>query len=314
MKDKLDFHKKILDTVSEHIVVVNKEGQIIYANKSWKDFAEENSYKKIQWEGINYLNVCKSSASLGDEYAKKAYDGISNVIANKEDNFFLEYPCHGNNKQRWFMMHVTSFIEENENFIVISHQNITTRVLNEQKVRQLSRIDTLTSLENRRAFNEFLLKEWNRNKRNKKPITLAMIDVDNFKILNDTHGHQIGDIALMKIARVLKKHIHRPSDLCCRYDGEEFAIIFGEATCEQILHILEDIQQDVKNIVITNIEENKETPSITLTIGISTLYPDNLNTTKELIKKADNCLYKGKKEGKNKIVFEENHKRKILLL
>lgn len=305
MQDSFSFYKKLLDTVTEHIVVIDLNGKIVYVNQSWIDFATQNNYKlKINWEEINYLHVCETSASLGDDYAKKAFIGISKVIEDKKKDFFLEYPCHGNNEHRWFMMNVNPFINETQKYIVISHQNITQRVLGEQKIKELSMLDSLTNLANRRSFNEFLSKEWNRNKRNKKPISLAMIDIDDFKLLNDTYGHQIGDFALKKIAKTFKKHIHRPSDLCSRYGGEEFAIIFGETNATDIYQILKDIQKDIEKIEIANIE--KKDLTITVTIGLSTLYPHKFNNPKDLIKKSDLALYKGKREGKNRIVIDNS--------
>lgn len=303
MKNSLAFYQNILNTLTENIVVMKTNGDIIYVNQSWSNFAKLNQSETDNWEKVNYLKVCENSIKLGDDYAKKAFGGITDVVKNKKEHFFLEYPCHGKNEKRWFMMNVTALEIEDEKYIAITHQNITDRVLSEQKVKKLSMIDFLTELPNRRYFDEFLLKEFNRNKRNKKPITLAMIDIDNFKSFNDTYGHQIGDIVLKEIAKVFKKHIKRSSDLSARYGGEEFAIIFGEIIDKEVYSILEDIQNDIRNIKIKEIEDKNV--SISITIGLATVYPDKSIDQFTLIKKADEALYIGKNEGKDRIVISD---------
>lgn len=303
MINTYDFLKSIIDAMTEHIVVINKEGDIIFVNKSWIQFGLENNILiNNNWEKINYLEVCDKSTSMGDNFGKKASEGIRNVINSKQSSFYFEYPCHSPNQKRWFMMIVTPFKINETNYFVISHQNITERKLDEERVLSLSNIDGLTSIANRRRFDEFLNDEWNRCLRLKMPITLAVLDLDHFKLLNDTYGHQTGDNCLRKVGQVIKQFTRRPSDICARYGGEEFAIVFGDITLEKTIRIIEELIIAIKKLNIPNV--NSPTKQIlTVSIGLATMYPDNKNNQKDLFEAADKQLYRAKKNGRNQFLY-----------
>ena len=135
MIDSKDFFKKILNTLTEQIAVIDKYGNIIYVNESWIKFSENNSgiTKSDNWDKVNYLEISDNSANMGDELALEASRGIRSVI-NGNDNFYLEYPCHSPDQQRWFMLRVTSFELSENNYYLLSHKNITERKLAEIKL------------------------------------------------------------------------------------------------------------------------------------------------------------------------------------
>lgn len=298
-----DFFKLVINTVEENIVVIDKNGKIIFVNDSWKKFAEANNAPiKDDWSNYNYLKVCDNSAKFGDEYARRVAKGIRKVLNKEESTFNYEYPCHGNNQERWFLMRVTPFAYKEMEYFVLSHHNITDRYLSEQRVLKLSLKDALTDIPNRRAFNEFLDKEWRRCKRSKTAITLAILDIDYFKLLNDRYGHQVGDDSLQKIARVFKRYIKRASDMYARYGGEEFAFVFGNSLAKDNEKILLKIKDKIEKLKIPN-EDSNISDFVTVSIGVSTLIPNNQNTFEDLIRSADMNLYRAKDAGRNKIIF-----------
>ena len=202
MTGSYEFLKSVLDTLTDHVVVIDKEGNIVFVNRQWIVFAEQNDCSVIrQWEGVNYLSVCDASARDGDDFGRKAADGINSVISEDRQAFYLEYPCHSDDEQRWFMMRVKPLRGKRSDYFVISHQNITERKLAEDKVLQLSLRDGLTSLANRRHFDAFLSGEWRRCTRLNMPLTLVLMDIDNFKWINDTYGHQVGGQVLANVKR-----------------------------------------------------------------------------------------------------------------
>ena len=214
-----EFLKKVVDAISEHIVVIDERGAILFTNRAWNTFGQENdSVIHDDWTGINYLFVCDHAADRGDEYGKKVSTGIRDVIQGKA-SFYFEYPCHSPDRKRWFMMSVSGFEHNQSRYIIISHRNITERKLAEEYALSLSQIDGLTSLFNRRYFDTFFADEWKRCSRLGLPLTLAMLDIDHFKLLNDTYGHQYGDECLIKIGGVIKKYTKRPGDISARYGG-----------------------------------------------------------------------------------------------
>lgn len=301
-----NFLTSVLNTITEHIVVIDKEGDILFVNRSWIEFGQSNSCITSHWEGINYLKVCDKSAAKGDEFGLKAAEGIRKVINAEQELFFFEYPCHCLEEKRWFMMRVTSFVSESENdhYYVISHQNITERKLAEEEVLNLSRFDSLTNIPNRRYFDDFLHTEWRRCARLKMPITLAIIDIDHFKLLNDTYGHQVGDECLKVIGSVLKGFTKRPSDICARYGGEEFSIVLGNTTIEKSLGLIKELNNAIRGLEFPN-EKSPIMPIVTASIGLATMYPNKGVGEEELITAADIQLYSAKANGRNQIHFNQ---------
>lgn len=159
-----------------------------------------------------------------------------------------------------------------------------------------ARIDYLTDIANKRYFYETALKEVNRANRYKRPITMAYLDIDNFKNINDSFGHKAGDEALRITAQVLKKNI-RSSDTIARIGGDEFAILFPETDYTGAKTVIQRIQSDFSNII----KHNKWFP--TFSIGTITCldHPCSLDS---LIVNADNVMYSAKKNGKNTVRHE----------
>lgn len=295
-----EFLQKVLDSVSEHIVVIDEDGVILFTNRAWDAFGQANlAANSRDWRGVNYLEVCEQAADTGDDFGRKAVDGIRGVMLGSEA-FHLEYPCHDPEAMRWFMMSVTTFRYESANFIVISHKDITERKRVEMQALNLSRLDGLTGLFNRRHFDQFLHEEWRRCARLHLPMTLVMVDIDFFKMLNDTYGHQYGDDSLVKIGQVLKKYGKRPSDICARYGGEEFVLAFGNSTTVQVLPLVHQLQEEISALKILN-EAAPAGEFVTISAGVATMYPAGDVDESTLIEAADNLLYVAKRTGRNQI-------------
>ncbi|MGB5445357.1 MAG: sensor domain-containing diguanylate cyclase [Psychromonas sp.] len=301
MTESYEFLKSVLDTITEHIAVIDSKGDILFVNKGWSSFGQNNACLiEDTWSGINYLTECDKAAALGDDFGIKAGSGIKSVINAEIEKFYLEYPCNSPDEVRWFMMRVTTFAIQGAKRYVISHQNITERKLAEEAVLKLSRIDGLTNIPNRRYFDEFLDNEWLRCLRLGLPISLAIIDLDHFKMLNDTYGHQRGDECLKSVAGVLQRFANRPSDICARYGGEEFAIVYGSTSLEQAKVPISKLLDEIFLLNIAN-KNSPTSPCLTASIGLATIYPEQENKMSELIKKADKALYWAKQNGRNQI-------------
>ena len=135
------------------------------------------------------------------------------------------------------------------------------------------------------------------------PLALIMIDIDRFKLFNDTYGHLSGDQALIRIAEVIKAVIKRSSDLAARFGGEEFVVMLMNTTAEGAAVVAEEIRKRVEELGI----ENEETENvITVSLGIASVVPDNELAPNELIDAADRALYKAKEDGRNKVTVWEN--------
>ena len=306
MIESYDLLKSVLDTITEHIVVIDSEGAILFVNKSWSSFGQNNACSIDKtWNDVNYLKECDKAAAMGDDFGVKAASGIRSVIKATTKEFYFEYPCHSPDEKRWFMMRVAPFTIQETNCFVISHQDITERKLAEEEVLNLSRLDGLTNIPNRRYFNEFLEGEWKRCIRLGQSISLAIIDLDHFKLLNDTYGHQAGDKCLKSIGNVLKKFGNRPTDICARYGGEEFAIVYGDTSLEQAKILVSKLLDEIRSLNIPN-EKSPTLPILTVSIGLAEMHPNKENNESDLIKKSDESLYLAKENGRNQIFCYSN--------
>jgi diguanylate cyclase (GGDEF)-like protein len=296
-----EFFRLIVDSIPHHIVVIDESGIIRYVNQSWTAFARENSCSAVNnCKGLNYLAECDKAGAAGDAFGANAGKGIRSVIYGEKEKFYLEYPCHSPKEKRWFMMDVTPFIVKGYRYFIISHQDITQRKLAEEQVENAAKRDGLTGIFNRRSFDEFLNSEWRRCLRLKKPISVAMVDIDHFKALNDTYGHPKGDECLVKVAGILDTYAKRPGDLCARYGGEEFIMIWGDTPLEKAKNLVEKIRQSVADLNIPNKNAPGE-KTLTISIGLTTVTPAKKSAEKDILEKADKLLYKAKENGRNRI-------------
>ncbi|MEQ5876246.1 sensor domain-containing diguanylate cyclase [Pseudoalteromonas sp. NFXS39] len=303
MVESKEFLKLILDTISEHIVVINDSGDITFVNRSWLSFGDENGCEcNTQWESQNYLAICRSAAAHGDEFGEKAYTGINQVINQQLAEFYLEYPCHSDTESRWFMMRAVPLKLGKTDYVVISHLNITERKLAEQQVRELARIDGLTQVANRRHFDDFYSQEWSRCARLKHPLSIAMVDLDNFKSLNDNLGHLVGDNCLKEVAKLLSEFTRRPSDLCARYGGEEFVLVLGNTQSHNAQLL---VTRFMTKLATLKLAELAGYP-LTVSVGLATLYPSSCDDAMLLIEMADSALYQAKEAGRNQLVVADN--------
>ncbi len=179
-------------------------------------------------------------------------------------------------------------------------RDITERKKLEEILRKLSITDGLTGLANRRAFDEAIELEWRRAVRAGTPIALIMIDIDNFKKLNDTYGHPAGDECLRIIGKVLKNMIRRAGDLAARYGGDEFVLLLPATNVSESQKIAEEIRSTLAMTKI--LPGGRDTGFFArLSIGISAVVPNQGASAEGLLAIADQALYRAKQSGKNRI-------------
>jgi len=185
----------------------------------------------------------------------------------------------------------------------VEHRELRRRAIELEVYRELSYIDPLTGIYNRRFFDEILETEIQKSIREETPLVLVMIDIDDFKSYNDANGHQQGDAALEKVARVFKATC-RSYDIVARYGGEEFAIIFPGAPKEHALELGKRIVTEVGTTRFEGGEHLAHSGSLTVTVGVA-CFPEHANDAQELISHADQALYLAKNRGKNTILIWE---------
>jgi PAS domain-containing protein len=134
MNYSFDFFESILDSISEHLVVIDRWGVILYVNRAWIEFGIANGVGAPQWIGTNYFEACERSAAAGDTSAHQAVESMRQVINKQSVVSYVEYPCHSLTEQRWFIMRMTGLRSSPDTYL-ISHRNMTDRKLIEEKIR-----------------------------------------------------------------------------------------------------------------------------------------------------------------------------------
>jgi diguanylate cyclase (GGDEF)-like protein len=168
-----------------------------------------------------------------------------------------------------------------------------------RELRKISITDSLTGLLNRRYFQERLAEEVDRSARHGHPLSLMMIDIDHFKIYNDTNGHPAGDKALVMVGRALRGNI-RVIDVVSRFGGEEFSIILPETRKQEALEIGERIRKEVEDLYFPG-EESLPSKRLTISLGVAG-FPEDARDLKTFIQRADRALYHAKAQGRNSII------------
>lgn len=299
----------VVDLISDSYVVINEDFEIIDYNKAFVGGFAGVARKA----GI--MEIIKRNYSVFDV---KKFMGFLEEAVREQKKVSFEMPRSVGEGVAYYMVEITPiYISGNHIGTIILKKDITEHKNNLKKVMQLNERlqslatrDWLTQSYNRYFFDERLQQEVDRVNRlqvyGREPCKradnfgLIMLDIDNFKIYNDNNGHPAGDELLQTIVTVVKEVLY-PTDIFCRYGGEEFAVICCQTTEEGIRIVAEKIRKAVEKYDF--MFQDKQ-PSGNLTVSIGAVYCSTANAKKDdLIKRADNNLYLAKSGGKNMVVF-----------
>ena len=165
-----------------------------------------------------------------------------------------------------------------------------------EKLIQLASKDTLTNIYNRRMIDEYISQETTKSKRHKSDFSLMILDIDYFKETDDKYGHQVGDEILIQICNIISNNI-RESDIFGRWGGEEFILLLPQTNLDNAYIVAENLRNKIENHSFEKVGQK------TISIGISQF--DNIEDTKQFIKRADDAMYKAKNSGRNKVLVSE---------
>lgn len=172
-----------------------------------------------------------------------------------------------------------------------------------RELEELSYQDGLTGVANRRMLDLVLDREWDTARRERKPISMLMLDIDHFKPFNDHYGHLAGDDCLRRIARLLVSAGRRPRDLVARYGGEEFVLVLPDTDSEAAQQVAERVQALIAAENIAHVAAGEDSV-VTASIGVTTLMPTAVGNSDELIARADRQLYLAKTGGRHRIMLD----------
>jgi diguanylate cyclase (GGDEF)-like protein len=170
------------------------------------------------------------------------------------------------------------------------------------KLKRLSVLDELTGIPNRRYFNLLLRQEWGRAARERFPLSLLMIDIDNFKAFNDLYGHPAGDACLTRVARTLYSLTRRPGDAVMRFGGEEFVVLLANTDLSGAYTVADSLRAAIEAMHLQHVGSPYE--CVTVSLGAASVLPDPAKDSEMLVQAADRALYEAKAKGRNRVETE----------
>lgn len=301
--------ESIIDHLPALVFYKDRNNRFIYVNTY---VADAYNKTKKEMEGISLYELAPK------EEAEKYFEDDLHVMNTGVAKLNIEEPWRTKDGLQWVSTSKIPFVDKNGVIIgVIGISiDITERKHADHLIKELihrlsldkefaeknSLTDSLTRISNRRHFDDVLNKEFFRLKRTRGFLTLAMIDIDYFKRYNDRYGHLAGDDCLLRVASAMRAAVLRTSDFVARYGGEEFAVILPETDEAGASVIAKRLLNAVEALAIPH-EESGNASFVTISLGMATVRPDQIETPEKLIELADSALYSAKKEGRNRYVL-----------
>lgn len=310
--------QKIVDHISDGFIVIDENRKIIDFNKTAKQSFCGNYEIRRSQDFKEFMDSLK----IENLNIDKLLDYIE-ISAEKKDSISFDTSIKFKNVIHYFNIEVTPMFNDYKYLgTIVLFRNTTKYIKNLQMVKDyqlllennlekmtidkqellvrsaimenMSKVDALTDMYNHRTFQEYFDTIIEQVSRADRSLQLAILDIDDFKKINDTFGHSVGDIILKRIASKIKTMV-TAEDITARYGGEEFAVILTNKTMRQSLRLLESIRKTIQDEM--HVELNK---NVTVSIGVHEYYKGEAK--EEAFNKADKALYKAKRKGKNMIV------------
>jgi two-component system cell cycle response regulator len=275
--------RMIVNSMDQGLLIVEASGRIQYANPAC------DRYLGARPEDL----VGRRLADLLERGADAAADDAI-VYGTAEVRI-----RHSDGSLRAMDLTLTPMHADDGLFVALLH-DITHHKQSEDALQRAAMLDPLTQIANRRHFDAFLQKEWQRAIRNAQPLSLVVLDVDHFKLYNDSLGHAAGDACLQQVARALQAHAARSTDLAARYGGEEFVLLFAETPLDAATRLGEAIRSAVAALQVPNLQ-SPTAPWLTVSVGVATVVPTQLDEIDNLFVCADRAMYAAKAAGRNRV-------------
>jgi len=286
--------QEVLDADLSFLMVSN-ETEIILANKTMLDFFGFETLEKFKEQ---YKHISNAFEKVNDENFLCTYvedEHWIDFLQREQNNKELKVLMKKDDENRYFKPHAKKVLIENQELHIIIFDEITKDLQKIQRLEDEASKDSLTKLFNKGKFNDVLSKEIALSQATSSPLSIIFLDIDHFKVVNDTYGHDVGDYILIELAKILKSTI-RTGDFVARWGGEEFVITLQSTDSAQASLLAQKIR---KNIEMHNFEKGGKQA---ISLGV-TQYNKN-DTQESFTKRVDEALYEAKETGRNKVVVK----------
>jgi diguanylate cyclase (GGDEF)-like protein/PAS domain S-box-containing protein len=291
---------KYIKLVDENVMISHADLQGVTTSVS-KAFCQMTGYSNEELIGQKY-NILRV-----EDIPSSLYENLWNTIKRGK-------VWHGEIKNiakdgHYYWVEASIYPDFDDHGDLIGFNAIRQDITNKKLIEEISITDALTKLYNRRYFDDIFEREINRARRDKKIFCLLSLDVDNFKLYNDTYGHQMGDNVLATIGRVLKGAMRRADDFAFRIGGEEFSAIYTVCDEKGVSEFANTIRKSIEDKKIEH-KENTVSPYVTASFGVIFIdFSKSRNAVTDqstLYNAADELLYRAKSQGRNMVIVEEN--------
>jgi diguanylate cyclase (GGDEF)-like protein len=287
-------HRLINDILNstDDIMFITDFKSISFSNKKFKDFFAIRSEEEFKTLYDNASNMFLNHEGYLHNQLKSKHESFSDLITKTQEEDRVVLLNNQSNEQKSFNISVSKISNDYINNYLITLTDITKMKEKESKIKQKVYIDGLTGVYNRTKFDEIFKSEFNRVKRYPSKLSLAIIDIDNFKSFNDKYGHLIGDEVLIMLAEKINSQL-RLSDTFARWGGEEFVILFPETSQKEAFMICEKLRVSIA------LFSHPVAGSVTVSFGVTQLKNDD--TINTMFKRCDEALYLAKNQGRNRV-------------
>ncbi len=284
--------RSLLEAMSDVMLIINLSGSLLENIEILP-----TRLQSIYDGNANFIDETVNHF-LGDKSSEEWLEKVRQSL-NEKRTLYFDYILSFDDSNVWFTAYIYPISDNSVMWVARDiNERKQTELREKNRLEKLANIDELTQIANRRSFNNYLSQQWHQMKKLQVPIALILIDVDYFKLYNDTYGHQAGDTCLIKIAHAITKVTQRHNDLVARYGGEEFAVILPNTNSWGALEIAQKIYKQIKKLQISHSSSNLA-DIVTVSLGIAITTPQVNTSSEELINKADKALYQAKERGRN---------------
>jgi diguanylate cyclase (GGDEF)-like protein/PAS domain S-box-containing protein len=286
-------HYRVLDNLTNTVIEITPKGRISFLNNAWQ---QSTDYMISESIGKPFTDFIHESSRSIVGYIEEAYTEL--LSGNRQEENIEFKLKKKNNDFFWVKMILSPYFDENDALFGISGtiNDITVRKKAEQELKHVAFHDTLTGIHNRYYFDDMLINTAQTTARTRHQHSLMYIDLDHFKIINDSQGHHQGDLVLKEIALLLSERT-RASDVLCRIGGDEFAIIVNNTNVEDAKHLGQDI---CKAISDASFKFEDKVYKVSCSIGIASI--DGLALSSDLyLQQADIAMFVAKERGRNRV-------------
>jgi diguanylate cyclase (GGDEF)-like protein/PAS domain S-box-containing protein len=292
-KEQTDRLRMIVNEMDEGLMIIEVSGRIQYSNPACERYLGYGR-NELAGHGMNELLGALAQEYL-DYFAACADDPAVVTLAGAREVLIR----HRDGSLRAMDLTLTPMVAGEQLFIGVLH-DITHHKRSETALQHAAMVDQLTQIANRRHFDSFLEQEWHRALRSGQPLSLIVLDVDHFKLYNDTLGHAAGDLCLQKVAAALQSRALRTTDLAARYGGEEFVLLFAETTLETAVALAESIRAYIESLHLPH-PRSPTTEWLTVSMGVASIVPSQFDRIEQFFVAADRMMYAAKEGGRNRV-------------